>query len=140
MCVFTNVIKIIKKNVYCRKNSVMDKDKIGQKGEQIAKEFLIEQGYYILVSNWRFQHKEIDIIAQKNDLLVIVEVKTRSSNYIKPREAVNKKKQQNLIMATAAYIEQYQIDLNVRFDVIEIILTNKMYKIHHIKEAFYPTL
>jgi len=118
----------------------MNKNKIGQKGEEIAQNFLIDKAYVILSVNWRFQHKEIDIIAKKDDVLVIVEVKTRSSNYIRPREAVDKKKQENLIMAAAAYIEQCQIDLDVRFDVIEIILTDKTCKIHHIKDAFYPVL
>jgi len=118
----------------------MDKYKIGQKGEGIAAKFLINKGYVILNSNWRYQHKEIDLIAKKDNFLIIIEVKTRSSNYIKPRESVNKKKQENLIIATAAYVEQNQIELEIRFDIIEIIINKETYKLHHIKDAFYPIL
>ena len=119
---------------------MINKNKIGEKGEIKAREFLINKNYTILSSNWRYQHKEIDLIAQKDNTLVIVEVKTRTSNYISPKESVRKKKQQNLIIAANAYVQINNLDIDVRFDIIEVIIQNKEYTVNHIKEAFYPLL
>ncbi len=113
---------------------------IGALGESKAVNYLITNGYNILSQNFRFGHKEIDIIAQKDDTICIIEVKTRLSTYIKPREAVNKRKQNNLIMAANEYITRNNIDLDVRFDIIEVIIKNKQTDIKHLKDAFYPTL
>jgi len=70
----------------------------GQKGEQMAAEFLEKNGYKILETNWRFMNLEADIIAEKSKILVIAEVKTRKSNYFgEPESFVTKQKQKNLI-------------------------------------------
>ncbi len=116
----------------------MDKSRFfGDKGEKLAYRYLISKGYKILETNWYFNKKEIDIICFKNNELIIVEVKTRSSEYFgKPEEAVTFKKQKFLIEATQNYIEQNNIDYEVRFDVISIILNKKETKINHIKNAF----
>ena len=116
-------------------------NELGNKGEEIAIHYLKEKGYKILEQNWRFDHKEIDIIAQEDETIVIIEVKTRSSDYFeKPGEAVTLQKQKYLVEATEAYLEQNNIELNTRFDVISIIIKNKETKIEHIKFAFYPVL
>lgn len=114
---------------------------LGKKGEQIALDKLIAEGYRILKQNWRHRKKEIDIIAEKDDFLIIVEVKSRSVGFQEnPRDAVNMKKQRFLIQAANAYIHKYDIDLEVRFDIITVVFDDQEYEIEHIEDAFYPTL
>lgn len=111
----------------------------GIKGEEIAKDDLIKKGYNIREINWRFNHKEIDIIAEKDDILVFIEVKTRSTSYFEnPEEAVSLKKQRNIIDAAEAYIIENDIDRESRFDIIGIIMNNGSKKIEHIEGAFVP--
>jgi len=113
----------------------------GTKGEDIAAGFLQNKGYSILEKNWRFKNLEADIIAITAKTLVIAEVKTRKSNYFgEPETFVNKQKQKNLIKAAQEYIQRNQLDLEVRFDIIAIILGDNQTKINHIEDAFYPTL
>jgi putative endonuclease len=114
---------------------------LGREGETLASTFLIEKGFLIREKNWRFRNDEIDIIAENTDFIVIVEVKTRSGNYFgDPEIFVNKAKQRNLIRAAQAYIEKFNVDKEVRFDIISIIKTNAKTIIDHIENAFYPTL
>lgn len=113
----------------------------GKKGEGVAKQFLEDHLYKIRSTNWRFRAKEIDIVAEKNNVLVVVEVKTRTNEYFEsPREAVTRQKQKFLIAATQAYIEEFDVDLEVRFDIIGVSFLNKETKIEHIKDAFQPSL
>ncbi len=113
----------------------------GTKGEELAAVFLKNKGYSILETNWRFKNLEADIIAADNKTLVIAEVKTRKSNYFgEPETFVNKQKQKNLIKTAQEYIQRNQLDLEVRFDIISIILGENNTKINHIEDAFYPTL
>ena len=66
---------------------------LGKKGEQLAIDYLVKKGYTILDKNWRFQKAEVDIIAQKEETLAVVEVKTRSSiDFGSPQDFVNPKK------------------------------------------------
>jgi putative endonuclease len=117
--------------------------KTGAVGEQIAKEYLIKKGYVIIASNWRAQHKEIDIIAKNKDVLVFVEVKTRrNATFGFPEEAVTPKKRQLLFQAALAFIEQYTSYSNIQFDIISVALKNKKMKdseteIVHYEDAFY---
>lgn len=111
----------------------------GKKGESIAVQFLIEKGYQILKTRWTFKHKEIDIIAKLENILVVVEVKTRSNeNLIQPEESVDHKKQCFLFEATEAFIEQYTDFTEIRFDIIAIVLKQSEYTIFHIENAFEP--
>jgi len=120
---------------------MLDNREVGDKGELLAKAYLVDNGYEILESNWRYKHKEIDIIASKNNMLCIVEVKTRRSDYLPPKMAVTHKKQLNLIVATNEYITINNIDKDIRFDIIEIIMQkNKDIKINHIIDAFTPQI
>lgn len=110
----------------------------GQKGEEIAAKYLEENGYVILEKNWRFKNLEADIIATSSKILVIAEVKTRTSNYFgEPETFVNKQKQKNLIKAAHEYILRNDLDLEVRFDIISIIM-NDSSSVKHIEDAFYP--
>jgi putative endonuclease len=114
-------------------------NKLGKEGEEIACEYLINKSFKILEKSWRYKHKEIDIIAQDNNCLVFVEVKTRTENYWgNPEEFVTKSKQKFLINAAEAYIEEINFDGNARFDIISIVIKNGIEDINHIQEAFYP--
>ena len=111
----------------------------GLAGEELAAAFLSQNGYAILEKNWQFGREEIDIIARKDNILVVVEVKTRSGSFFgEPEEFVNRQKQRNLIKAANAYIEKNSLELEVRFDIIGIILTGKNHRINHIEDAFHP--
>lgn len=112
-------------------------NKLGTKGEKLAVEFLQNNGYKILERNWRFKKIEIDIIAQKNNMLAIVEVKTRSSNYFgNPQDFVNQKKIRLLVEGVNQYVISKNIDLEIRFDIIAIIRTPTQFKIEHLENAF----
>ncbi|MFW5850704.1 MAG: YraN family protein [Bacteroidota bacterium] len=116
-----------------------EKSPLGQKGEQIAYNYLSKLGYVLLERNWRFKHKEIDLIMTDGDELVIVEVKTRSTTYFeRPQDAVNIKKQRLLIQAANAYVEQKDYSGNVRFDVVSVICNSQTTEVDHIQDAFYP--
>lgn len=109
----------------------------GKTGEDLAVKFLEEEGYHILEKNWRFHHVEVDIIAKQHEFLVIVEVKTRKGNtYGEPYTAVNIRKQRSLIFAAERYIFSHNLDLEVRFDIISIIMDNNRIALEHIKDAF----
>ena len=110
----------------------------GLKGETIATQFLKEKGYQILQTNWRYKHLEADIIATHNNLLIIVEVKTRKSNYFgEPESFVDKAKQKNIIKAANAYVLQRNINMEVRFDIVSVIVGDKHQQVNHIEDAFY---
>ncbi|AKD02683.1 YraN family protein [Pontibacter korlensis] len=109
----------------------------GQLGENHAAAYLQQKGYTVLQQNYRYKRAEVDIIARKADLLVFVEVKTRTSNnYGYPEEAVNSKKEEMLLSAAEEYILQEEWQHEVRFDIISVTLTSPP-EIHHIEDAFY---
>jgi len=114
-------------------------NELGKQGEEIAQRFLVDKGYKIIETNWRFGNDELDIIAEESDWLVIVEVKTRRSTYFgEPEQWVNKTKQTFMIRAANAYIEQKNIENETRFDIISIVITTGGMRINHIEDAFYP--
>lgn len=111
---------------------------LGAKGEQLATGWLKEKGYLILDRNWRYLRAEIDIIAQKDETLAIVEVKTRSSvSVVRPEDAINKKKIKLLIEAANQYVIQNDLDVEVRFDIVTVLKKNNSFVISHTKDAFY---
>lgn len=118
-----------------------DHNTLGKKGEDLAHRYLVKNGYEIKQLNWRYRKNEIDIIAEKNNLLVVVEVKTRTSEYFEnPKEAVTRKKQKFIIKAADAYILENEIDMETRFDIIAVTILNNITKIEHIEDAFQPSL
>ncbi len=118
-----------------------DHNLLGKKGEEIARQYLVQQGYKVRHANWRFKKNEIDIITEKNNLLVVIEVKTRSNDYFEsPKEAVTRTKQKYIITATEAYIQEFAIDMEVRFDIVSVLISGNQQKIEHIKDAFQPSL
>ena len=113
-------------------------NELGKFGEELAVEFLQQNSYVILETNWTFQKAEIDIIAQKENILAIVEVKTRSSiEFGLPQDFVKPKKIQLLVKAVNEYIVSNDLEAEVRFDIIAIYKEDKAYKIEHIEDAFF---
>jgi len=114
-------------------------NQLGVKGEILALEFLEKKEYSILEINWRFEKTEVDIIAKDRNTLVIVEVKTRTSNaFGQPEESVGKSKQELLSIAAEEYLERNNLDIDVRFDIISVIFKNAEAKVYHIEDAFFP--
>lgn len=116
-------------------------NELGKSGEQLAVDLLKQKGYTILETNWRSGKFEIDIIAQTDKQLIIAEVKTRTSNFLmEPEAAVTKDKRRMLIRAADIYVQRNNIELEVRFDIISIVIAKEQFRINHIEDAFYPTL
>ncbi|HRI00980.1 MAG TPA: YraN family protein [Saprospiraceae bacterium] len=115
------------------------KQMIGIQGEQWAAEFLENKGYQILEKNWRYSKAEIDLIAKKNEILVFVEVKTRTYDFFgSPEEFVSLKKQNLIAEAASVYMEQIGHQWEIRFDVIGILAkTGKPIRIEHFEDAWF---
>ncbi|MFD0761674.1 YraN family protein [Lutibacter aestuarii] len=112
-------------------------NELGKKGEELAVEFLLKNNYQILERNWRFKKAEVDIIALKNNVLAVIEVKTRSTDYFgNPQDFVNPKKIKLLVEAIDYYITTKNVDVDVRFDIVAILKQQQHYKIEHLKDAF----
>jgi len=123
------------------KLTVSDHLDIGSAGELYASTHLVKEGYTILEKNWTFRKAEIDIICTKGDCLVFVEVKTRTSDHLgEAAAAVTRSKQKHIIRAANAYVQEYEGEKEIRFDIIGIIMNSKEKRLDHIEEAFYPTL
>lgn len=113
-------------------------NELGKQGEALAVDFLQQNGYEILETNWTFQKAEVDIIAQKENILAIVEVKTRSTiDFGLPQDFVKPKKIQLLVKAVNEYVLQNDLDVDVRFDIVAIHKAGKQFKIEHLEDAFF---
>ena len=117
-------------------------NKLGNEGEQIATNYLVNKGYAILERNWHFGKYELDIIAEIDEYLVVVEVKSRSTDtWEHPLDAITNSKIRFMVNATEAYILKHDIDKEVRFDVISTIPKKNMdWEIEHIEDAFHAPL
>jgi len=117
---------------------------LGKWGEEQAATFLERKGYTICDRDWRAGHRDLDIIALNEDqtILVIVEVKKRTSAELnEPEEAVNKKKIRNIGNAANLYLKQFNVEYDVRFDIVSVTGTSDSNaKIEHIIDAFNPLL
>lgn len=127
------------------------KTELGRMGEQIAMQFLQQNGYTVLERNVHCGHQEIDLIVADEHALVFVEVKTRScistqpGRYGRPARAVDRTKQHNLLLAAQAYLRNHPKNgLCPRLDVVEVYVQSgwtgdvppTVLKIHHIRNAF----
>ncbi|WP_345273317.1 YraN family protein [Flaviramulus aquimarinus] len=113
-------------------------NELGKKGEQLAVDFLLKNGYDIRERNYRFDKAEVDIIAQKNDVLAIIEVKTRSTiDFGNPQDFVKPKQIQRLVKAVDEYVNVNELNIEVRFDIIAIVKEGSDFNIEHLKNAFY---
>lgn len=113
-------------------------NELGKKAEDIAVEFLVKNGYRILCRNFRFQKAEIDIIAEKDQMIVIVEVKARSTDtFIMPHEAVTKTKIRSIVNAANHYLEEFKKNQEARFDIISVLPDEKgILSVEHMIDAF----
>lgn len=110
----------------------------GKKAEDLAVEYLLKNGYKILVRNFRFQKAEIDIIAEKDGIVAIIEVKARSTDaFMLPQEAVTKTKIRSIVSAANHYLEEFNKQHEVRFDIMSVLPDDKgNLMIEHITDAF----
>ncbi len=109
----------------------------GKMGEQLAQRYLEEQDYVIIECNWRMGHHDVDIIARHDNIVVFVEVKTRSSaDFGSPELWVDKKKQRSYIRLANLYVQQHNIDDEVRFDIISIVFNANEHTITHFPNAY----
>ena len=113
---------------------------LGKWGEDVALAYLLDQGYRQLDRNWHQGHRDLDLIMQQDDTLVIVEVGTRRNNlFMDPEQTVDALKMLSLSKAANAYIRLHRISLNIRFDIVAITGTpSSDFTINHIEDAFYP--
>lgn len=117
----------------------MDSILLGALGEQLAAKYLRCNNYTIKSANFKTYTGEIDIIAQKDNVLCFVEVKTRQIGGItSPADAVDIRKQENIKSAASVYINKWADDtLQIRYDIIEVFVQGKeLQKLNHIKNAF----
>jgi len=113
-------------------------NELGKKGEQLAVDFLQKNSYEIIERNYRFDKAEVDIIAKKDDILAIVEVKTRSTaDFGDPQDFVKPKQIQRLVKAVDEYVTTNDLDVEVRFDIIAIVKAGTDFTIEHLENAFY---
>ena len=95
---------------------------LGKAGENAAAAYLEKEDYLIRHRNWRKGHFELDIVAAKDNELVVVEVKTRSNTeFAQPEDAVDVPKIRRTVRAADTYIKLFQIDIPVRFDIITVV-------------------
>ena len=119
----------------------MSTRELGKQAEQQAAEYLKERGFAIRAVNWQMGQKELDIVAEKNSMLHIVEVLSLSSTGImQPYQSVNRLKQKSLIWAANAYIEKYDLDMEFQFEIISLVRSVNSIRIEYIPNAFSPQL
>lgn len=117
----------------------MEQINVGIEGERIAANHIQSKGYIIQERNYSWGKGEIDIIAKKDNTLIICEVKTRQSNYFgSPCSAVTRAKQRQIIKITNKYLSEKNLDLEIRFDIIGIVMNQHETQIEHIENAFVP--
>ena len=121
-------------------NKTANKKK-GDWGEKVAAAYLIEKGYSILKKQWHYARYEIDLIAQKDNYIVFVEVKTRfSKEFGEPWTAVNYSKQRKICRSADYYLRCFRVDAEPRFDIVSIVHAEGTTAIMHLEQAFFPTL
>lgn len=95
----------------------------GNLGEQMAEKYLLDKGYAILHRNWRYKNWEMDLIAEKNNKLHFIEVKTRrTTTFGYPEDGVSKKKVRNLMGAAEEYVLLHPHWKLIQFDVLSITM------------------
>lgn len=122
------------------KKSMAEHNELGKIGEDEAIAYLKSKGYSILYRNWRSGKFELDIIAENEEYLVVVEVKSRKEGYLlHPIDSVGKSKMRNVILAAEKYIFANDVQKETRFDVISVVVRPQgQFRIEHIEDAFLP--
>jgi len=117
-------------------------NQLGMAGEKEAVEFLIKQGLTIRETNWRMDKLEIDIIAQGPGMVLhVVEVKTRSNDeYFDPMRSITRAKKQHMVASANAYINYFQLQCEIQYDVIILIGSPGNFKLEYYPDLFVPSL
>ena len=114
-----------------------DKIKTGSEGENLAAEFLQNKGFEIIARNYRYKHAEIDLITRLENLLVFVEVKTRSSSsFGEPEAFVDERKAAKIFEGAEQYMFENDWNGNIRFDIVSVKTGTKP-EIVHFEDAFH---
>ena len=112
---------------------------LGKRGEDVALEWLQARGLWLRERNWRWAHKEIDLIMESDRWLHIVEVKLlRKPSAIEPWEQVGWAKQRNLAAAADHYVRSKGIVKEVHFDIVSVTEEAGEMTVEYIPEAFHP--
>jgi putative endonuclease len=110
----------------------------GLDGEEAAAAYLRGQGYGIVARNYRFRRAEIDILALKDSVLAVVEVKTRSQGFYEPlSHAVSPAKIRRLVKAADHFVRERGLEVEVRFDIVLLFGQSGGYRLRHLENAFY---
>lgn len=117
-----------------------DHNELGKWGEKVARDYFLTQGYAIAGENVRIGKIEVDLIVIKDDRICFVEVKTRSTDFKDPAEAIDKRKRVRMTMAADMYVRNYDVPFEPQFDIFIVIGNPLHYTTEHIPDAFYPLL
>lgn len=110
---------------------------LGEAGELEAQNYLRTKGYKIRDVKWTSGKLELDIVAEKDGCLVVVEVKTRSTDTFEaPEEAITNRKIRNIVFAADDYIQKFNWQGETRFDVISVMPVGQKFRVDHIEDAF----
>lgn len=113
----------------------MDNIQKGKEAEQVASIFFVRQGYQIMARNYRYKRAEIDLIIRRDDMMVFVEVKYRTTTkYGFPEEFVSDHQKEMILGAADYYLTQAEWEGHIRFDIIAVDASNR---IEHFQDAFY---
>ena len=120
-------------------NSKDKQPSVGKLGEDLAANFLEEKGFNIIERNYRFGHGEIDIVAEKEEMLIFIEVKTKKfGDFGDPINWVSRGKQKQIGRIARGYLYEKNItDRDCRFDVVLVTWENGLWKIDHLENAFW---
>ncbi|RXK48873.1 YraN family protein [Aquirufa rosea] len=111
--------------------------KLGKRAERLAVEYLVRNNYQILDKNYRAGKAEVDIIAQKEQILVFVEVKSKhQTDHGYPEEQINQHKINLLSEAANRFQIEHQWEKEIRFDSISITFLPQACKLEHFEDAF----
>ena len=133
------MLKLWKKEPFLQRPQGSPAIRMGTQGEEAAARMLLSLGWNILARNWRSRHLELDIVAEEQDVLVFVEVKTRKGDsLVEAEKAVDRRKIMSLNMAANNYLKRYRLNVDVRFDIVAITGSPADYSVNHMENAFLP--
>ena len=111
----------------------------GAEAEEFAAGYLVSKGFCILHRNWRYGHKELDIVCTDGRRLVVVEVKARMQwAFPHPEDLLTREKERMILEASEHYLYQHRVRLPVRFDLMTVIKRGTMMDLEHLEDAILP--
>ena len=110
----------------------------GTIGETMACNYLERLGYHVVERNWKYGRYEIDILAWYDNVLIVIEVKTRADGYYRPEHYVTRNQWYNIAFATGRYMDVIGYEWEVRFDIVAITIQKRGSRVTHFKDVFFP--